>query len=102
MRVEGVNSVAQMALMKGDARAAKPIPPEVSSPPTPASTPVPRAEEAAAPARLPGKEAPNLFAASRPPVDVDVREFLSMTAQLLTRMAATPPQRIGPHLDLRV
>lgn len=102
MRVEGVNSVGRMAPMEGLARAGKPSPPEVSSPPKPASTPVPRAQKAAAPARASRKDAPNPFAAPRPPVDVDVREFLSMTAQLLTQMAATHPQRIAQQLDLHV
>ena len=102
MRVEGVNSVGRMAPMKGLARAGKPSPPELSSPPKPASTPVPRAQKAAASARASRKDASNPFAAPRPPVDVDVREFLSMTAQLLTRMAATRPHRVGPLLDLHV
>jgi len=33
-------------------------------------------------------------------VDVDVREFLSMTAQLLTRLAAEQPHDIGARLDV--
>lgn len=99
MRVEGVNSVVRMAPMKGLARAGKPSPPEVSSPPKPVATPVARAQKAVAASR---KDASNPFAQPRPPVDVDVREFLSMTAQLLTRMAATRPHRVGPQLDLHV